>query len=147
MQILLNGDVKKLGHRGDLVVVKPGYFRNFLYPRGLAQVATPKVVKLANERNKKRVMHKESVVENAKDVLKAIKGLTVVLKSKVSDKGKLYGSITETDVADAIKASVKIDLDKGFIKMDHIKEVGDHIVLVNLGEGLEEKVKVRVEAA
>lgn len=146
MQVLLNADVKKLGYRGDIIKVKNGYFRNFLYPKGLAQAADKKVIALAEKRNEKRTLQKERVMENAKDVLKKLKGLTVTIKAKVSDKGKLYGSISESEVLDAIKVEVNVELEKSFIKMDHFKELGEHKALVHLGEGLEEEITVVLEA-
>lgn len=147
MQVLLNEDIKKLGYRGDIVAVKRGYFRNYLYPRGMAQIATAKVVELAEGRNKKRLMQKEQILDNSKDVLSKLKGLRVTVKSKVSDKGKLYGSIAEVEVIEAVKAATNLELEKDFIRMDHIKEIGEHEVIVHLGEGLEEKILVVVEAA
>lgn len=146
MQVLLNGDVKNLGYRGDIVNVKNGYFRNFLFPKGLAEVANKKVVELAEERNKERTLQKERVIENAKDVLKKLKGLSVTIKAKVSDKGKLYGSITEAEVIEAVKAGAKVELEKEFIKMDHYKDLGEHKAVIHLGEGLEEEITVVIEA-
>jgi len=146
MQALLKADVKKLGYRGDIIKVKNGYFRNFLYPKGLAQAADKKVIKLAEERNKVSTMQKEKVLENAKDVLKKLKGLSITIKAKVSDKGKLYGSISEAEVVEAIKTAAKVELEKSFIKMDHFKELGEHKVIVHLGEKLEEEITVVLEA-
>lgn len=146
MKILLNGDVKSLGYRGDIVNVKNGYFRNFLLPNGLAQFANAKVIKLAEGRSEKSTLQKERVIENAKDVLKKLKGLTVTIKAKVSDKGKLYGSITEFEVIEAVKAGAKVELEKDFIKMDHFKDLGEHKAKVHLGEGLEEEITVVIEA-
>lgn len=147
MRVLLNKDVKSLGRRGDIVNVKNGYFMNFLFPGGFAEVATTKVVLLAEGRNQKRVMEKGQVVENAQEVLKKLKGLVVKLQSKVSDKGTLYGSITEDDVIAEVQKLAKVELQKDFIKMDHFKEVGEYKALVHLGEGLEEEITVQVEAA
>lgn len=146
MQVLLNKDVKTLGYRGDIINVKNGYFRNYLFPRGLAQVANAKVIALAEKRNEKRTLQKERVLDNVKDVLKKLKGLSVTIKAKVSDKGKLYGSITEADVVEAIKAGAKVELEKDFIKMDHFKDLGEHKALVSLGEGMEEEITVVLEA-
>ncbi|NIA02047.1 MAG: 50S ribosomal protein L9 [Nitrospirae bacterium] len=146
MQILLNGDVKNLGYRGDILNVKNGYFRNFLFPKGLAQVANAKVIKLAEARSEKSTLQKERVIENAKDVLKKLKGLSVTIKAKVSDKGKLYGSITEADVVEAVKEGAKVELEKDFIKMDHFRDLGEHKAKVYLGEGLEEEITVVLEA-
>jgi large subunit ribosomal protein L9 len=147
MQTLLNKDVKTLGYRGDVVNVKKGYFRNFLNPRGLAQIVTPSVLKLSEVRNKKRVLRKQQVIDNAKEVLGRLKGLSVTLKSKVSEKGKLYGSISDVEVIRAIKDASGVELEKEFVKAEHIKEVGEHKVNVTLGEGLEEQITVVVEAA
>lgn len=147
MQVLLNASVKKLGYRGDIVNVKPGYFRNFLLPKNLAQVATTTLISLAEGRNKKRLMQKEQIIGNAKEVLSKLKGLVVTIKEKVSAKGKLYGSVTEIEIIDAIKASTNVVLEKEFIKMNHIKDLGEHKILVHLGEGLEEEVKIVIEKA
>lgn len=146
MEVLLEQDVKKLGYRGDVVTVKNGYFRNFLMPRKLASVLTPKLRKLAEERNKTRTLRKEQLLENSKDVLKKLKGLKVTLKEKVSAKGKMFGSVTEEEIVEAVKAAAKVELEKDLIKMKHIKELGEHKVKVHLGEGLEEEIVVNVEA-
>lgn len=140
-------DVSKLGYKGDIVNVKDGYFRNYLFPRKLAEIATKGVKKLAQLRSEKRVMKKQQILDNAKDVLKKLKGLVVTLKVKVSGKGKLYGAITEDKVIAAIKEKANVELTKDFVKMEHFKSVGKYKVLVHLGEGLEEAINVVVEAA
>lgn len=146
MQVLLNKDVPKLGYRGEIISVKDGYFRNYLMPNGLAQLATKAVQKLADSRKESLVMKKQQLLDNAKDVLAKLKGLSVTIKAKVSEKGKLYAGITEIDVIDAVEAAVKVQLEKDFLKMEHFKELGEHEVVVHLGEGLEEAIKVTVEA-
>ena len=145
MQVVLSKDVKKLGYKGDLVKVKPGYFRNFLSPGRLAQMATPSLLKLHQVRKEKMVMQKEELLAKAREAISKLKGLEVVIKAKVSDKGKLYGAITEKDVIDAIEAATKIKLEKDFLKMEHFKEVGEYTTVVHLGEGLEEKITVVVK--
>lgn len=147
MQVLLKKDVKKLGYRGDIVKVKDGYFRNYLAPRELAEVASTSIKKLAASRKEKMVMDKQKLLDNAKDVLKKLHGLKVAFKEKVSGKGKLFGSITEKEVIQAIEEKVNIRLEKEYLQMEHIKETGTHDVKVRLGEGLEETVKVEVKAA
>lgn len=146
MKIILNKDVKKLGYRGDVVDVKDGYFGNFLLPRGLAVAATAKLMKLVEKRREKIVVEKDKLLDNAKDVLAKLKGLTVVLKHKATDKGKLYAAITEHEVVEAVEKEVSVRLEKEFIKMDHFKDLGDHEVLVQLGKDMEEKIVVKVEA-
>ena len=146
MQVVLNKDVEKLGYRGDVVNVKPGYYRNFLMPQDLAVVATPAVLKISESRKEKMVIEKQQLIDNAKDALKKMKGMKVTIKAKTSDKGKLYAKITEAEVINAIEELYKIKLEKEFVKMDPIKELGEHDVVVHLAEDLEETIKVIVEA-
>lgn len=145
MQIVLNKTVQKLGYRGDVVSVKRGYFRNFLYPNGLADFASKERVKLAELRKGKMVMEKQQLIDNASDILAKLKGLSVTVTGKVADSGKLYGSVSVDAVIDAILNASGVKLEKEFLQMDHIKEVGEHDVVVTLGEGLSEVVKVLVE--
>lgn len=147
MKVVLNKDVAKLGYKGDTVNVKPGYHRNFLLPKGLADLATESRIKLAAVRNEKRVLKKQQLLDNSKEVLAKLKGLKVIVKAKTSDKGTLYASITETDVIEAIEKKAKLHLEREYLKMEHFKELGEYTVLVHLGEGLEEKVKVSVKNA
>lgn len=147
MQVILNKDVSKLGYRGDIVNVRPGYFRNFLLPRGLADRANESRLKVAASRKDKLVMQRQQILDNTREVLQKLKGLKVTIRAKTSAKGKLYGSITELDVIAAIEAAAKVKLEKDFVKMEHFKDLGEHKVTVHLGEGLEEAVTVVVEAA
>lgn len=146
MQVVLNEDVKKLGYRGDVVSVKRGFFRNFLFPRGLADLATIARLKIAESRKDKMVVQKQQLLDSSGDVLKKLKGLKVETFGKVSEKGHLYGSIVEEDVINAIEEATKIKLEKDFIKMEHLKELGEHKVIVHLGEGQEEEVTVEVKS-
>lgn len=147
MKVVLNKDVPKLGYKGDIVNVKAGYFRNFLHPNKMAEMATTSSLKVASTRKERLVMKKQQIMENAKEVLAKLKGLKVALKAKASTKGKLYAAITEKAVIDAVEKAAKVKLEKEFLKMDHFKEVGNYDVLVHLGEGLEAKIKVSVKKA
>ena len=147
MEVILKKEVKKLGYRGDIVNVKDGYFRNFLLPGGLADVATPSVKKLAASRKEKVKMDKQQLLDNAKEALAKLHGLKLTFKEKASEKGKLFGSLAEADIIKAVLEKVNIGLEKEYVVMDHIKAVGSHDVTVRLGEGLEEVVKVTVQAA
>lgn len=146
MQIILNKDVQKLGYRGDVVSVKMGYFMNYLYPNGIAEMATPSALKLMASRKDRIVMKKQQLMDNAKDVVKKLDGLKIKLTSKVTGKGKLYGAITESDVILAVLEAANVKLEKEFVKMEHIKEVGNYKILVHFGEGLEARLNLKVEA-
>lgn len=140
-------DVKKLGYRGDMVRVKEGYFRNYLMPKYLAEIATASAKKVAASRKEKVLMEKQRLLDNAKEVLQRLHDLKVSFKEKVSEKGKLFGAITESDVIKAVAEKINVKLEKEYLTMEHIKEVGKYEVKVRLGEGLEETIKVTVQAA
>lgn len=147
MQVVLNKDVAKLGHRGDVVKVKEGYFRNFLLPRGLALIGTVSALKVAAVRKEKIGIQRKQVLDNAKDILAKLKGLKINMKSKISSKGKLFGAIAEDQIAAAVNEATGLKLDRGFVKMTPIKTTGSHDVLIHLGPDMEAKVKVTVKAA
>lgn len=146
MQVVLNKDVAKLGHRGDVVKVKEGYFRNFLLPRGLALIGTVSALKVAAVRKEKIGVQRKQVLDNAKDTLAKLKGLKINMKSKISSKGKLFGAIAEDQIAAAVNEATGLKLDRGFVKMTPIKTTGSHDVLIHLGPDMEAKVKVTVKA-
>lgn len=146
MKVLLNKDVKKLGYRGDLVNVKAGYFTNYLLPEGFAVAADASVLRVQESRKAKLVMKSEQLKENAKEVLKKLKGLTVTIAKKITSKGKLYGGLSSEDIVNAVLAKTNVQLEPSYVKAEHIKEVGDHDVLVRIAEGAEETIKVVVEA-
>jgi len=146
IQVVLNEDVKKLGYKGEVVSVRRGYARNFLVPRGVADFATKSRLKIADSRKEKLMMKKQQILDSAREVLDKLEGLVVKLKRKATDKGKLFGSITEDDVIAAVKKSSKVELEKEWLKMDHFKDTGDHKVVVNLGDGIVGEITVRVEA-
>lgn len=147
MQVVLNQNVPKLGYKGDVVKVKEGYYRNFLLPRGFADLCTASRLRVAESRKEKLVMEKQQVMDNAKEVLAKLAGLVLTFKVKVTEKGTLYASLHESDVIAEIKKLTKVKLEKDQLKMSPVKELGEHNVIVHLGKDLEETVKVVVEAA
>ncbi|MBF6607374.1 MAG: 50S ribosomal protein L9, partial [Flavobacterium sp.] len=109
MEIILKNDVANLGFKDDVVTVKPGYGRNFLIPQGLGHMATPSAKKILAE-NLKQKAHKEAkVVDDAKKQAESIKALDIKISAKAGGE-KLFGSITNIDIAEALdKAGVSID--------------------------------------
>lgn len=146
MQVVLNKNVKTLGFRGEVVNVKPGYFRNFLFPNALADLATPSRLKVAAARKEKQVMAKDQLLKNASEVIEKVNGLKITLKEKVNEKGHLYAAVSELEVIEAIEKKAKVQLDREFLDMGHIKEVGSYPVKVRLGDGVEGEVTVIVKA-
>ncbi len=132
MKVILADDVRGLGHRGDTVSVKPGYARNFLLPQGVAYEANDANLRRLTEDKKKydqKMSHQKSAAE---ETAKKMEGLTVNLTKKAGDEGVLYGSVTATDIADALTAR-GIEVDRRRIEVaEPIKRVGQHTVHIRL---------------
>jgi large subunit ribosomal protein L9 len=145
MQVVLKKRVPKLGNECDVVNVKLGFARNFLFPQKLAVPASKHEVGIANVRKAKVVQKHEAILENARGIADKLK--VAVLKFKGKARGeKLYGSIKETDIIDAILDQQKIELKKEMVKMkDHLKTLGEHTVKLQLTDEIEVTVKVMIE--
>jgi len=147
MQVILREDVDNLGKIGDLVKVKDGYARNFLVPAKKAIEATPKNVK-AMEHAKKMVSDRiRTLKKTASADADRIKSLAVTIKAKVGEEGKLFGSVTTMDIADAMQAQ-GVAIDKRKIMLEEpIKRTGDYTVPVKLHTDVVADLKVSVIAA
>jgi large subunit ribosomal protein L9 len=147
MKIILTADVTGLGESGDIVEVKDGYGRNYLLPRSMAIVATrgaqKQIATIRRAQDARRIRN----LEHAKELRQLLEGLGPVrLTAKVSNQGKLFGSITAADVVSAVRKAGGPNLDKRAVDMGgHIKSVGKHAVEVRLHP--EVKVSLRVQVA
>jgi large subunit ribosomal protein L9 len=146
MQVILREDVDNLGKIGDLVKVKPGYARNFLVPTKKAIEATPKNLK-AMEHAKKMVADRvRKLKKEAAADAENIKALSLTIKAKVGEEGKLFGSVTSMDIAEAAKAQGVV-IDKRKIALEEpIKRLGDFTVTVKLPADVTADLKVTVVA-
>jgi len=145
MKVILNENVKKLGFRGDVLEVKDGYFRNFLFPKKLAVVATKDKIALSDKRREKIVLEKERLLENVKEAMDKIRGVSLEIPVKVTEKGTLYAALKEEDVISALRAVSNIQLDKKHVKFDDsIKTLGSHDVTIDFGHGNSLKVSVNL---
>jgi large subunit ribosomal protein L9 len=146
MQVILREDVDNLGKIGDLVKVKPGYARNFLVPKKKAIEATPKNLK-AMEHAKKMVSDRMRTLKKAANAdAENIKALSLVIKAKVGEEGKLFGSVTSMDIAEAA-AAMGVKIEKRKIALEEpIKRVGDYTVPVKLHTDVVAELKVTVAA-
>jgi large subunit ribosomal protein L9 len=147
MQVILREDVDNLGKIGDLVKVKNGYARNFLVPSKKAIEATPKNVK-SMEHAKKMVSDRiRTLKKTASADADRIKSLAITIKAKVGEEGKLFGSVTTMDIADAMQAQ-GVAIDKRKIMLEEpIKRTGDYTVPVKLHTDVVADLKVSVIAA
>ncbi len=147
MKVILADDVRGLGHRGETVTVKPGYARNFLFPQGIAYEATDANVRRLSEEKKKydEKMLREKAV--ASEAASKVEGLTVTIAKKAGDEGHLYGSVTASEIADALAAK-SIEVDRRRIELaEPIRRVGSHTVHVRLHRDVVATLTVDVQAS
>ena len=146
MEIILLKDVKGTGKEGDIVKVNDGFARNRLIPGGLAVEATKQnKVKIERDKANKaaRIAEEKAAAE---ELGKRITAKPVILKTKVGDGGKLLGSVTSMDIAEAIEAQTGEVIDKKKIVLDKpIKETGDHKVKIKLYTEVSAELTVRIE--
>jgi len=130
MEIILKKDVQNLGFKDDVVSVKAGYGRNFLIPQGFAAMATPSAKKILAE-NLKQKAHKEAkVVEDAKKQAESLKALEIKISAKAGGE-KLFGSITNIDIAEALEKAGQ-PIDRKFITSGIVKRTGKYAANVRL---------------
>lgn len=145
MKVILLKDIKGLGKEGDLVTAKDGYSRNYLFPKSLAIEATPGNLKKWEDK-KNQVEEKKKEEQNEALALKEkIEKITVQIKAKGGTGGRLFGSITSTDIANALNKQHKVEIDKRKIDLkDTIKATGTTEVDVKLYAEISAKLKVIV---
>ena len=133
MELILKKDVENLGFKDDVVTVKNGYGRNYLIPQGYAILATSSAKKVLAENLKQRAYKEAKLVEDATKVAETIKGLEIKIASKVGTGDKLFGSVNNIDVAEAI-AKAGTEIDKKFIKVEggSVKRLGKYNASVRL---------------
>lgn len=130
MELILKKDVQNLGFKDDVVTVKNGYGRNFLIPQGFAQMATPSAKKVLAE-NLKQKAHKEAkIVDDAKKVAESLKALEIKISAKAGGE-KLFGSITNIDIAEALEKAGQ-PIDRKFITSGVVKRTGKYAASVRL---------------
>ena len=128
MEVVLREDVDKLGLRGEVVNVARGYARNFLLPRGLAEVATPALVKELEKRDAQRARHEAKSVDEARGIADRLEKLELRFDVNAGPTGALFGSVTATNVADRLWEQEKVRVDRRKLGMETIKRIGRYTV-------------------
>ncbi len=145
MKVILQKDVKDLGKTGDLVSVKIGFARNFLFPRQLAVEATEKREKEWNHLKKIADIKKKKAKVVRQELIAKIQGQTVVFKRMAGETEKIFGSVTHHDISNEL-AKLGFEVDKKDIHLDEpIRILGQHKAKIKLGDGLETEVTIGVE--
>jgi len=145
MKVLLLEDVPKLGKKGGIKEVSDGYARNYLIPRKLAVEATDGFIKHIEESKRIEEKKKESIKNKSEGILEKLKDVTIVLKVKAGEKGKLFGAVTSQDIANKIKEVVGIDFDKNWFEDKvNLKEIGTYSIKIKLPQGVKGEIKVEL---
>ena len=148
MKLILTREVAKLGNAGDVVSVKDGYARNFLLPRGVAIAWSLGGEKQIEGIRRARAAREVRDIDHAKEIKASLEKASIVITVKVGANGRLFGSVTDKDIAAAIKAAAGTDIDRHSIKTaGHIKKTGTHAVKVSLAHAVVASVNVVVVAA
>lgn len=145
MKVILIEDVKSLGKKGDIVNAKDGYARNYLFPGKLA-IEANKANLEQNKREKAEMQEqKEKEIEQAKKLAENINNMTVEIKAKASEDGKLYGSITSKDIATHLKNEENLEVDKRKIQLDEpIRNIGTIHVKIKILAGIYGELTIKV---
>jgi large subunit ribosomal protein L9 len=144
MDVILLKDVEKVGLRGDVVSVARGYARNFLFPRSLAQEATPARVAELQKRDTQRARHEAKTADEAEALAKKLGSLELRFDVKAGPTGSLFGSVTPTDIADRLWEEQKIRVDRRKIGIDTIKRIGRYEVPIGLFQDVTVDVRTLV---
>ena len=144
MKVVLLQDVKSLGKKGELVNVSDGYARNFLFPRKLAGEANSQAMsELKNRENAEK--HRLAVeLENSKEFAASLEGKTVKVTAKAGANGKLFGSVTTKDIADAISKQFSVNVDRHKISAEDIKNCGTYPAEIKFPQGISANIFVLV---
>jgi large subunit ribosomal protein L9 len=147
MQIILKQDVKSLGYKYDIITVKNGYGLNYLIPQGLAAVATESAVKVRNENVRQAAFKQDKLRNEAQATADKLAAITLNIAVKAGENGRLFGTVTTTQVAEALMAQ-GIEIDRRRISFNaDVKEVGSHEAEVDLHREVKGTIKVEVSAA
>jgi len=147
VKVVLRSDVENLGTKGDLVEVRDGYARNFLVPRGLAIVATPGAERQAAAMRRNREAREVRERAAAAELAEVLGSRRIEVGARAGEGGRLFGSVTTADIAEAVAVQLDVELDRRKVGLDEpIKELGDHEMPVRLHTDVEAVLRITVVA-
>lgn len=145
MKVILQQEVKKVGKKGDILEVSEGYARNFLLPKGLAVQATSTNLNAVNQQKKSEERKQQQAVDEATLMAAQLSKIEVSIAVKIGEGGKLFGSVTGKDIAEALKKDHNIDIDKRKIELkETIKGLGDYEAVIKVHPEITSKIKVHI---
>ena len=148
MKLVLREDVEKLGRKGDLVEVADGYARNYLVPRGLAMLATRGVVKQAEAMRRNRLAKEARDLATAREQVALLGSRRISVVARAGEGGKLFGSVTASDIAEAVQAQTGVEIDRRRIHLEEsLRELGAYEVTVRIFGDVDATLALDVVAA
>ncbi len=145
MKVLLKQDIENIGLAGEVHKVADGYGRNFLLPQGLAVVASPGMMKQAVVWRKKAETRREELRAEYDALSKKIEGVTLTFTARAGETGKLYGSVTTTQIADDLNELLGTDIDRRKVGVEPLRQLGEHKVVVRLSGDFQPELTVIIE--
>jgi large subunit ribosomal protein L9 len=145
MKIILKENLKNLGHQGDILTVKDGYANNFLFPKGIAIMATPSNIKILEENNRQGALKRTKLKTDAEAVAEKLKDVTITIGTKAGANDKIFGSVTALQISQVLSTK-GYDIDRRKIEVGDIKVLGTYEATVNLHRDVVVNIKVEVVA-
>jgi large subunit ribosomal protein L9 len=144
-QAILLRDTDTLGERGDVIDVSPGYLRNYLVPRKIAQPATPAAIAESQRRREAAERAVEEAAKKAEETAALLRKTVLTISHQAGDDGRLFGSVTSQEIVDAIRQARGVRLDKRRVALEEpIKTTGTHMVTVEVADGVTTEIKTIV---
>ena len=145
VQLLLNKDVNKLGKRGDLVDVAPGYARNYLVPQGFAVVVTDGILRQVEQRREKEKQRLLAILEEAKSRKTALQTINnFVVRKQLGEEEAIFGTVTTQDVVDVIKQNAGLEVERQDVNLPEIKKIGKYSVEIKLHPEVTAEITIEV---
>lgn len=145
VKVILKQDVPSLGSRGDIKQVAPGYFRNFLQPRGLAVEATKGQIRSLETNTSNQAAQSARAKEQASGLAQQLESTPLQIAVRLGEQGRIYGSVTSKDIADELSARTGVTIDRHRIDLpEPLKSIGIHTVSIKVEQGVEAKVQVEL---
>jgi large subunit ribosomal protein L9 len=147
MQVILLEKIANVGSLGDVVKVKDGYARNFLIPQGKAKRATPENIKMLEERRAELEKQEAEKLTDAAALAERLEGLTIQVAQRAGVDGRLYGSVSNVDIVEALKEKGFVHLERSMVRLPEgpLKHVGDHTVILMLHTDVMATITVNVQ--
>ncbi len=143
MKIILKESLKNLGHQGDVVNVKDGYANNYLFPKGMAMMASAGNLKMQEENNRQGAMKREKLKTDAASMSEKLNSITLTIATKAGANGKIFGSITPLQISQALKVK-GYEIDRRKIEIDDVKMLGNYEAILNLHRDVAVKIAIEV---